>query len=209
MPPSSSLSDVVSEVVDYMLFVDEAPLEGARGTSGLQSVLYAGTPRREEAVAPRFRSAAQAVSLPVQLHDLLGCVQRTSRPRPRCSVQTVYGRFCPGATRRRGMRDCRPQIARRSSRSCDTKKDLPLPVPIFKGGAREDAAVSDTRANRPAPTRAPARAASAYLAFADVDQNRSWTHPGNGPPDSKQHAAGNIPAVEVASINRHTKPENR
>jgi hypothetical protein len=33
-PASASLNDVVTEVVDYMLFVDEAPLEGIRGTSG-------------------------------------------------------------------------------------------------------------------------------------------------------------------------------
>jgi hypothetical protein len=30
----AALNDVVSETVDYMLFVDEAVLEGARGTSG-------------------------------------------------------------------------------------------------------------------------------------------------------------------------------
>jgi hypothetical protein len=31
---AASLNDVVSDVVDYMLFVDEAPLNGIKGTSG-------------------------------------------------------------------------------------------------------------------------------------------------------------------------------
>jgi hypothetical protein len=44
-PTSSSLSDVVSEVVDYMLFVDEAPLESARGTSGFAERFSAQGPR--------------------------------------------------------------------------------------------------------------------------------------------------------------------
>jgi hypothetical protein len=41
----SSLSAVVSEVVDYMLFVDEAPLDGARGTSGFAERFSAQGPR--------------------------------------------------------------------------------------------------------------------------------------------------------------------
>jgi hypothetical protein len=42
---SSSLNDIVSEVVDYMLFVDEAPLEGVRGTSGFTERFSARGPR--------------------------------------------------------------------------------------------------------------------------------------------------------------------
>jgi hypothetical protein len=42
---SSSLSEIVSEVVDYMLFVDEAPLEGVRGTSGFAERFSARGPR--------------------------------------------------------------------------------------------------------------------------------------------------------------------
>jgi hypothetical protein len=42
---SSALNDIVSEVVDYMLFVDEAPLEGVRGTSGFAERFSARGPR--------------------------------------------------------------------------------------------------------------------------------------------------------------------
>jgi hypothetical protein len=41
----SSLDDVVSEVVDYMLFVDEAPLDGIQGTSGFAERFRALGPR--------------------------------------------------------------------------------------------------------------------------------------------------------------------
>jgi len=42
---SASLDDVVAEVVDYMLFVDEAPLEGVRGTSGFTERFSMNGPR--------------------------------------------------------------------------------------------------------------------------------------------------------------------
>jgi hypothetical protein len=42
---SSSLNAVASEVVDYMLFVDEAPLDRARGTSGFAERFSARGPR--------------------------------------------------------------------------------------------------------------------------------------------------------------------
>ena len=41
----AALNDVVSETVDYMLFVDEAVLEGARGTSGFAERFAARGPR--------------------------------------------------------------------------------------------------------------------------------------------------------------------
>ena len=42
---SASLNDVVTEVVDYMLFVDEAPLDGIKGTSGFAERFSARGPR--------------------------------------------------------------------------------------------------------------------------------------------------------------------
>jgi len=43
--PSTALNDAVSEVVDYMLFVDEAPLDTVRGTSGFAERFSARGPR--------------------------------------------------------------------------------------------------------------------------------------------------------------------
>jgi hypothetical protein len=42
---SASLTAVVSEMVDYMLFVDEAPVQGIRGTSGFRERFGAQGPR--------------------------------------------------------------------------------------------------------------------------------------------------------------------
>ena len=42
---SSTMNAVVSEVVDYMLFVDEAPLDGVRGTSGFAERFATQGPR--------------------------------------------------------------------------------------------------------------------------------------------------------------------
>jgi hypothetical protein len=44
--PSTSLQDIASELVDYMLFVDEAPLAGKiTGTSGFAQTFLAAGPR--------------------------------------------------------------------------------------------------------------------------------------------------------------------
>ena len=44
-PAANALNDVVTEVVDYMLFVDEAPLDGIKGTSGFAEGFAARGPR--------------------------------------------------------------------------------------------------------------------------------------------------------------------
>jgi hypothetical protein len=44
-PAADALNDVVTEVVDYMLFVDEAPLDGIKGTSGFAERFGALGPR--------------------------------------------------------------------------------------------------------------------------------------------------------------------
>ena len=44
-PAADALNDVVTEVVDYMLFVDEAPLDGITGTSGFAERFGALGPR--------------------------------------------------------------------------------------------------------------------------------------------------------------------
>ena len=90
LPTRRRLQHVVDEVVDYMLFVDEAPLDGARGHVGIRRAFRRpGTARRQGAIAARSRSAAQADALPVQLHDLLGCVQCAARRRKRCGVRAA------------------------------------------------------------------------------------------------------------------------
>ncbi len=65
------LQNNARELVDYLLFVDEAPLPGAVGESTFASEFGSrGAFRQAGAVAKAARSFASAPALSVQLHDL-------------------------------------------------------------------------------------------------------------------------------------------
>ena len=69
---SARVTEAARDLVDYMLFVDEAPLVGpVKGTSGFAESFVARGPRDGTGpFAARVRSAPPAVQVSVQLHDL-------------------------------------------------------------------------------------------------------------------------------------------
>jgi hypothetical protein len=131
---SSSLSDDVSEVVDYMLFVDEAPLEGARGTSGFAERFSAQGPRDMKGRSLRdFDLQRRLFRYPCSYmiySDAFDALPDDAR-------EAVYKRLWQVLS----GSDSSPRYARLSTADRhaiveilrDTKKDLPLPRPDLYG----------------------------------------------------------------------------
>jgi hypothetical protein len=123
---SSSLNEVVSEVVDYMLFVDEAPLDGVRGTAGFAERFSARGPRdakgrslRDLDLQRRLFRYPCSYMIYSEAFDAL----------PRSARDAVYQRLAQVLS----ARDSSPKYARLSAADRqaiveilrDTKKDLP------------------------------------------------------------------------------------
>ena len=88
-----------SDLVDYLLFVDEAPFAGPmQGSSGFAEwFAKQGPARRPGPLAARLRPAPPAVQVPLQLHDLHAGVRRAARRRRRTPSTPGCGRCCPAA----------------------------------------------------------------------------------------------------------------
>jgi hypothetical protein len=83
--------DAANELADYLLFVDEAPLASKiRGTSGFAEKFAALGPKdsRSPLAAP-VRSRATVDAVPVQLHDLLACLDGL----PEKAKKAIYARM--------------------------------------------------------------------------------------------------------------------
>jgi hypothetical protein len=129
-PNAAGLKEIVTEVVDYMLFIDEAPIEGVRGTSGFAE--------RFSARGPRDRKGRSLRDLDLQRRlfrypcsymiysDAFGALPDSARD----ALYTRLWQILSG-------RDSSPKYARLSTADRqaileilrDTKKDLPLARP--------------------------------------------------------------------------------
>ena len=96
---TSRVREAAQDLVDYLLFVDEAPLpRPVRGTSGFAEMFAAARAARwPGSVAARPRPAAPAVPASVQLPDLLRGLRRVTAPGEGCCL-------CPPADRPVGRR---------------------------------------------------------------------------------------------------------
>ena len=129
-PTAAGLNEIVTEVVDYMLFIDEAPLNGVRGTTGFAE--------RFSAQGPRDRKGRSLRDLDLQRRlfrypcsymiysDAFGALPDSARD----ALYTRLWQILSG-------RDSSPKYARLSTADRqaileilrDTKKGLPLARP--------------------------------------------------------------------------------
>ena len=91
---SARVAEAARDLVDYLLFIDEAPLTGpVKGGSGFtERFAKDRTARQAGTVAPRLRSAPPPVPVSVQLHDLHAGVRRHAGAGPRRGVRPDVGR---------------------------------------------------------------------------------------------------------------------
>ena len=88
---SARVAEAARDLVDYLLFVDEAPLAGpVKGGSGFAEwFAKAGSARQAGPLAARLRPAPPPVPVSVQLHDLHAGVRRL----PALARDAVYARM--------------------------------------------------------------------------------------------------------------------
>ena len=86
-------TEAVAELVDYLLFVDEAPIGVVKGDVGFRGVVRRpGAEGRRRPVAPRSQARRPAAALSAQLHDLLdGVRQPAAAGEGRCLSALVGG----------------------------------------------------------------------------------------------------------------------
>jgi hypothetical protein len=120
------LRDIAAELVDYLLFADEAPLGGVRGTSGFTESFSAGGPRDRKGRSLRdFDLTQRLFKYPCSYMIYSEAFDQL----PATAKQSIYSRLwqvLSGAERStkysrlsRADRDAIVEILR------DTKKDLP------------------------------------------------------------------------------------
>ena len=112
---SPRVREAVDDLVDYFLFVDEAPLQDARqGVVGIRGEVFgAGTARQAGAIAARAAAADAVDALSAELHDLLAGIPgaagggevRRRRASGRGSVRARQATEVRAPERRRPDRD--------------------------------------------------------------------------------------------------------
>ena len=124
LPPY--VRETAHELVDYMLFVDEAPLPsaGARRVGLYKGVSVEGAARQQRALAARPRPDTPAAALSVQLHDLYRCRSMRCRPQRWQSCTSGCGRFCRAPQPMASTRSSRKPIAAPLSRFCERRKKV-------------------------------------------------------------------------------------
>jgi len=138
-PAPDALNDVVTEVVDYMLFVDEAPLDGITGTSGFAERFVARGPRDSKGRSLRDLDLQRRLfrypcSYMIYSDAFVAL--------PDVARNAVYARLLQVLT----GRDPSPKYRNLSAQDRqaileilrDTKNDLPLTRSSLQGGQRED-----------------------------------------------------------------------
>ena len=127
------MAGVAAEVVDYLLFVDEAPLANrVQGSSGFAERFAATGPRDTKGtLAARARSHPPSPEIPVQLLDLLRGVRLRCPPAAKDADLSadVAGAFGDGQGER--YRAALPLADRRAIVEIlkETKSDLPAYLP--------------------------------------------------------------------------------
>ena len=118
---------IANEVVDYLLFIDEAPLpERIHGSSGFAERFSTTGPRDSQGRSLHeldLEPPAHEISL--QLPDLLGGIRRAAAGGEGADLPAhVADPVRTGARARATSRPCRATIARPSSRSCATPRKI-------------------------------------------------------------------------------------
>ena len=121
------IDNAAEALLKYLLFTDEAKLEGAiKGTSGFAAEFTARGPRdRPGALAARIGPDQPDAPVSVQLADLFGGVRRAAADRARAHLSNGSGRCLPARTDACLCAPHRRRSHRHSRDSPETKKGLP------------------------------------------------------------------------------------
>ena len=123
---ASALRSTAAEVVDYMLFVDEAPLDRRTRHVGVCGIISGAWPAGQQGpLAARSGSATASLHVSVQLHDLFGRVRPAPGCGQECRVCAAVGRVVRHGARAEVLAALTADRGQIIEILRETKKDLP------------------------------------------------------------------------------------